>query len=96
LSQVLGALGDTRMANNLFQIVRAVHAGELIVTPEQQKELEEALVNVREMRQWLMAALGLQTGSKNGMKDGGRSPPEIAPPPAGAAGVSGSSGGGNR
>ena len=89
LVEVLAALGNSRMAGNLYQIVRAVHAGELIVTAEQQKGLEEALVNVRDMRQWLMAALG--------MKDGGtRSvPPETAPPPVGAAGVSGSSGGEN-
>ncbi len=88
LGQVLVALGNTRMAGNLYQIVRAVHAGELAVSAEQQKGLEEALVNVREMRQWLIAALG--------MKDGGglRPPPENAPPPAGADGVSGSSGGG--
>ena len=87
LGQVLAALGNTRMAGNLYQIVRAVHAGELAVTAEQQKDLEEALVNVRDMRQWLMAALGL--------KDGGRlcPPPETAPPTAGADGVSGSSGG---
>ncbi len=88
LGQVLAALGNTRMAGNLYQIVRAVHAGELAVTAEQQKELEEALVNVREMRQWLMAALGFKDG-------GGLSPPpETAPPPTEADGVSGSSGGG--
>ncbi len=93
LGQVLAALGNTRMAGNLYQIVRAVHAGELAVTAEQQKDLEEALVNVREMRQWLMAALGLQGDAKNGMKDGGtlRVPPETAPPPAAEDGVSGSS-----
>ena len=86
LVEVLAVLGNSRMAGNLYQIVRAVHAGELAVTAEQQKALEEALVNVREMRQWLMAALGL--------KDGGtlRVPPETAPPPAGADGVSGSGG----
>jgi hypothetical protein len=88
LGQVLVALGNTRMAGNLYQIVRAVHAGELAVSAEQQTGLEEALVNVREMRQWLMAALGLKDG-------GGRSPPpETAPPPSGAVGVSGFSDGG--
>jgi len=71
LVEVLAALGNSRMAGNLYQIVRAVHAGELAVTAEQQKDLEEALVNVREMRQWLMAALGLQAEGKNGPKDGG-------------------------
>lgn len=89
LGQLLVALGNTRMAGNIYQIVRAVHAGELAVTAEQQKDLEEALVNVREMRQWLMAALGL--------KDGGtlRVPPETAaPPPAAGDLVSGSGDGG--
>ncbi len=89
LGQVLAALGNSRMAGNLYQIVRAVHAGELAVSAEQQKDLEEALVNVREMRQWLMGALGLKYG-------GGLSPPsETASPPPGAAGVSGSGGGEN-
>lgn len=88
LVEVLAALGNSRMAGNLYQIVRAVNSGELAVTPEQQKDLEEALVNVREMRQWLISALGL--------KDGGalRAPPETAPRPAAAEGVSGSGGGG--
>lgn len=70
LVEVLAALGNSRMAGNLYQIVRAVHAGELVVTAEQQKDLEEALVNVRDMRQWLMAALGLQADGKNVLKDG--------------------------
>lgn len=98
LGQVLAALGNSRMAGNLYQIVRAVHAGELAVTAEQQKDLEEALVNVREMRQWLIAALGLQAEHKNGMKEAsiGTSKQESAPPPAGADGVSGSGGSENR
>jgi len=88
LGQVLTALGNSRMAGNLYQIVRAVNAGELAVTAEQQKDLEEALVNVREMRQWLMTALGLKDSSVQPPK------PDNAPPPAGADGVSGSSDGG--
>lgn len=90
LVEVLAALGNSRMAGNLYQIVRAVHAGELAVTAEQQKGLEEALVNVREMRQWLMNALGL--------KDGGtlRVPPENALPRQGEDGVSGSGGSENQ
>jgi hypothetical protein len=98
LVEVLAALGNSRMAGNLYQIVRAVHAGELLVTAEQQKDLEEALVNVRDMRQWLMAALGLPADSKNGLKECGalRAPPETAPPPPGADGVSGSGGSENQ
>lgn len=90
LGQVLTALGNSRMSGNLYQIVRAVHAGELAVTAEQQKALEEALVNVREMRHWLMAALGLRAESKNGLKDSSIQPikPEYIPPPAGADDVS--------
>lgn len=86
LVEVLTALGNSRMAGNLYQIVRAVHAGELAVSAEQQKGLEEALVNVREMRQWLMAALGLKDGGTRSV------PPENAPPPAAGDGVSGSGG----
>ncbi|MDI1228249.1 MAG: hypothetical protein PSY14_11250 [bacterium] len=95
LVEVLAALGNSRMTGNLYQIVRAVHAGELAVTAEQQKDLEEALVNVRDMRQWLMAALGLQAEGKNGLKDGGGlRPPENAPPAPVGDVVSGSGGGG--
>jgi hypothetical protein len=88
LVEVLAALGNSRMAGNLYQIVRAVHAGELAVTAEQQKDLEEALVNVREMRQWLMTALGMKEVSIGAAK------PDNVPPPAGAEGVSGSTDGG--
>ncbi len=90
LGQVLAALGNSRMAGNLYQIVRAVHAGELVVTAEQQKDLEEALAHVREMRQWLMAGLGMKDGGT------GSEPPETAQTPAGADGVSGSGGSENR
>ncbi len=103
LGQVLAALGNSRMTGNIYQIVRAIHAGELAVTAEQQKNLEEVLVNVRDMRQWLMTALGLQADGKNGLKDGGGlSPPpeniirptreDDVPPPAGASSVSGTKG----
>ena len=91
LGQVLAALGNSRMAGNLYQIVRAVHAGELVVTAAQQKDLEEALVNVRDMRQWLIAALGLQPDRTGGIKEGGARgvPPVAASPPAVAGGSSG-------
>ena len=87
MGQVLAALGNSRMTGNLYQIVRAIHAGEFDVTAAQQKDLEEALVNVREMRQWLIAALG--------MKDNSIQPPktENGLPPVVGDGVSSSPGG---
>lgn len=88
LGQVLAAFGNSRMAGNLYQIVRAIHAGELVVSAEQQIELEAALADVRDMRQWLMAALGLKDGSIPPLQQGG------APPAAGVDGVSGTPDGG--
>ena len=62
LAQVLAALGNSRMAGNLYQIVRAVHDGTLSLTPSQQQDMELALQDIRQMRGWLMQALGMKNG----------------------------------
>ncbi|MDP2205343.1 MAG: hypothetical protein Q8K65_03465 [Alphaproteobacteria bacterium] len=62
LGLVLATLGNTRIAGNLYQIVRAVHDGTLSLTPAQQQDMELALQDIRQMRGWLMQALGMKDG----------------------------------
>jgi hypothetical protein len=58
LGQLLGELGEARLANNLNQLARAANTGSLPVTPETEKALREACVEVQQMRTLLMNALG--------------------------------------
>lgn len=63
LARVLAALGQSRIANNLNQIAKAVNIGVLPVTPETDYEIAEACSAVIGMRRELMHALGLLDGS---------------------------------
>lgn len=58
LGQLLGALGRSRMPNNLNQLAKAVNMGELMLSSEQTAALLEACADIREMRRSLMQALG--------------------------------------
>lgn len=58
LAQLLGELGEARLANNLNQLARAANTGSLPVTPETEKALREACAEVQAMRTLLMRALG--------------------------------------
>lgn len=58
LGQLLGALGEARLANNLNQLAKAVHTGSLPVTPETEKALRDACAEIHQMRSLLMRALG--------------------------------------
>ncbi len=60
LAQVLGALGRSRIANNLNQLAKAVHMGALPVTPETEADLQEACAHIRQIRDMVMYALGLK------------------------------------
>lgn len=58
LGQLLGALGEARLANNLNQLAKATNTGSLPVTPETEKALREACAEIHAMRTLLMRALG--------------------------------------
>lgn len=58
LARVLAALGQSRIANNLNQLAKAVNFGILPVTPETEQDLSNACVAVVAMRRDLMSALG--------------------------------------
>ncbi|AJE47986.1 hypothetical protein [Celeribacter indicus] len=58
LGRVLGALGSSRLSQNLNQLARASNSGSLPVSPEVETELRQACADVKAMREELMRALG--------------------------------------
>lgn len=62
LAQVLGALGQSRLASNLNQLAKAVNTGSLPVTPETESDLQKAFADVSAMRNDLLRALGKVPG----------------------------------
>ena len=58
LGRIAGALGQSRLSQNMNQLAKAVNSGSLPVTPETEAELKEACREVSEMRAELLAALG--------------------------------------
>lgn len=63
LARVLAVLGQSRLANNLNQLSKAVNTGSLPLTPEVEAELREACAGIQEMRGALIRALGLGGGA---------------------------------
>lgn len=59
LSQLLGALGASRLSSNLNQLAKAAHSGSLLITPETEKAILEACSAVKGMSEQLIQALGL-------------------------------------
>lgn len=64
LGRVLGALGASRLSQNLNQLARASNSGSLPVSPDVEEELRQACADVKAMREELLRALG-------GLSDGG-------------------------
>ncbi len=60
LSQVLGKLGATRLANNLNQIAYSINTGSFEFTAETRAAILQACADIYEMRKLLMKALGLK------------------------------------
>lgn len=63
LAKALALLGRSRLSSNLNQLAHAANIGSLPVTPETEAELLSALRDVREIRRFLMKALGLKPES---------------------------------
>ena len=59
LSQVLAALGRSRISSNLNQLAKAIHSGSLPVTPETEAAVLSACSAVQNMGDELVKALGL-------------------------------------
>ncbi|MCG8695282.1 MAG: MobC family plasmid mobilization relaxosome protein [Minwuiales bacterium] len=60
LGQMLGGLGQSRLASNLNQIAKAANIGALPVSPELEAELLEACAAIQDMRRSLIQALGVK------------------------------------
>ena len=61
LAQVLGMLGNMRLASNLNQLAKSANIGTLPLTPEVEEELATACAAVIAMRAELMRALGYKS-----------------------------------
>ena len=62
LRQVLGLLGQSRLANNVNQLAKAANLGTLPVDPETEEALYHASCDIEKMRKMLMRALGQNRG----------------------------------
>ncbi|MDQ3187053.1 MAG: hypothetical protein M3Q16_11485, partial [Pseudomonadota bacterium] len=59
LALVLGELGRSRLASNINQLAKAANMGALDVTPEIEREIEQACAEIQAMRALLITALGV-------------------------------------
>lgn len=59
LGRVLGALGQSKLANNLNQLARAANTGSLPVNPDTEKAIRDACEEIQRLRLDLLRALGL-------------------------------------
>jgi len=59
LGQLLGLLGQSRLANNLNQLAKATNTGNLPVSDETESDLRRACSDIAEMRLLLLTALGV-------------------------------------
>ncbi|WP_375550309.1 hypothetical protein [Rhodophyticola porphyridii] len=64
LGRIAGALGQTRLSQNMNQLAKAVNMGSLPVTPETEAEIKDACREISELRTALLAALGKAPGSE--------------------------------
>jgi len=64
LAQILGLLGQSRIANNLNQLTKEANCGALLVDEQTGREINEAYGYVVEMRGLLLNALGLKDASR--------------------------------
>ena len=64
LAQVLGLLGQTRIANNLNQIAYEANCGSLLMDQETEDEIKLACAHIAFMRVKLIEALGIKKRGK--------------------------------
>ncbi len=61
LGQVLAALGHSRLSQNMNQLAKAVHTGNLPLQYDIERDLKQACDDIRTIRLLLMKALGMKT-----------------------------------
>lgn len=59
LAELLTKLGASRISSNLNQLARAANSGSLLLMPEIEEDLRQALEDIAWMRKILMQGLGL-------------------------------------
>jgi len=64
LAQVLGKLGQTRIANNLNQIAYEANCGSLLMDEETEQEIKLACAQIAWIRVTLIEALGIKVKGK--------------------------------
>jgi hypothetical protein len=64
LAQVLGMLGNSRMANNLNQIAYEANCGSLLMDQATEDEIKMACASIAWMRVKLIEALGIKDGGR--------------------------------
>jgi len=61
LGQLLGALGASRLSQNMNQLAKAAHVGNLPLPDDVARLLVDACHDIKAMRQMLMKGLGMRT-----------------------------------
>ncbi len=61
LALVLSELGQSRLASNINQLAKAANMGTLDITPEIEREIEQACSEIQAMRALLITALGIKS-----------------------------------
>jgi hypothetical protein len=59
LALLLSELGQSRLASNINQLAKAANMGTLDITPEIEREIEQACSEIQAMRALLITALGI-------------------------------------
>ncbi len=59
LALLLSELGQSRLASNINQLAKATNMGALDITPEIEREIEQACREIQAMRALLITALGV-------------------------------------
>lgn len=59
LALLLSELGQSRLASNINQLAKAANMGTLDITPEIEREIEQACWEIQAMRALLITALGV-------------------------------------
>ena len=60
LAHILALLGQSQIARHLDDLVRSVRRGAVIISPETESKLTEALLDIRRIKTVLMAALNIK------------------------------------
>ena len=74
IAQILGLLGQSRIANNLNQLAYHANVGSLVMDDDAQAQIKEAYDHVIYLRQALIKALGLPQQFEDCNSNAKRSP----------------------